>query len=316
MSCRSARSSARTRTPGCGCCRPRRGREGVRPRRGPALDRRVAGGGRGVRARAARDGPGALLGRGLAGPGRADAGARPGGRGRTKAIVVDLERDGEVSPLLQIAADSDDRLLAADPDSGLLLIGSDAPAPGRGNGSGGGRRVHAAGAVPGVPAAAGLHGDAVRDPAGAGADAGELRGGATRRRTGRHLVRRLAASRPAAAPTPGARGLVDGYRAVDRGRGAATAVHHTGGSVRGGAVRGAQGTGRTGPGVGGPPGHWGNGGTGETRPGIRSGTGRGCAWGGRARRRRPPSPPDPPVPAAPRPVPLREAPLKGRVAVG
>ncbi|MEU9730164.1 hypothetical protein [Streptomyces sp. NPDC048002] len=52
--------------------------------------------------------------------------------GRTKAIVVDLERGGEVSPLLQIAADSDDRLLLADPDSGLLLIGSDAPDPGQG----------------------------------------------------------------------------------------------------------------------------------------------------------------------------------------
>ncbi|MGW7301853.1 hypothetical protein [Streptomyces sp. NPDC054829] len=52
--------------------------------------------------------------------------------GRTKAVVVDLERAGEVSPLLQIAADSDDRLLLADPDSGLLLIGSDAPEPGRG----------------------------------------------------------------------------------------------------------------------------------------------------------------------------------------
>ncbi|MEV1066623.1 hypothetical protein [Streptomyces sp. NPDC050263] len=50
--------------------------------------------------------------------------------GRTKAVVVDLERGGEVSPLLQIAADSDDRLLLADPDSGLLLIGSDAPSPG------------------------------------------------------------------------------------------------------------------------------------------------------------------------------------------
>ncbi len=37
--------------------------------------RGVAGGGRGVRARAARRGAGALLGRGLAGPRRADAGA-------------------------------------------------------------------------------------------------------------------------------------------------------------------------------------------------------------------------------------------------
>ncbi|WP_107484423.1 hypothetical protein, partial [Streptomyces reticuliscabiei] len=50
--------------------------------------------------------------------------------GRTKAVVVDLERDGEVSPLLQISAESDDRLLLADADSGLLLIGSDAPSPG------------------------------------------------------------------------------------------------------------------------------------------------------------------------------------------
>jgi hypothetical protein len=50
--------------------------------------------------------------------------------GRTKAVVVDLERAGEVSPLLQIADGSDDRLLLADPDSGLLLIGSDAPSPG------------------------------------------------------------------------------------------------------------------------------------------------------------------------------------------
>ncbi|MET8077510.1 hypothetical protein [Streptomyces sp. NPDC005303] len=51
--------------------------------------------------------------------------------GRTKAVVVDLERAGEVSPLLQITDGSDDRLLLADPDSGLLLISSDAPSPGR-----------------------------------------------------------------------------------------------------------------------------------------------------------------------------------------
>ena len=50
--------------------------------------------------------------------------------GRTKTVVVDLERGGEVSPLLQIAEDSNDRLLLADPDSGLLLIRSDAPSPG------------------------------------------------------------------------------------------------------------------------------------------------------------------------------------------
>ncbi|MEU6475493.1 hypothetical protein ABZ858_01150 [Streptomyces sp. NPDC047017] len=51
--------------------------------------------------------------------------------GRTKTVVVDLGRGGEMSPLLQIAPDSDDRLLLADPDSGLLLIRSDAPSPGR-----------------------------------------------------------------------------------------------------------------------------------------------------------------------------------------
>ncbi|MCF1593887.1 hypothetical protein [Streptomyces muensis] len=51
--------------------------------------------------------------------------------GRTKAVVVDLERGGEVSPLLQITEDSDDRLPLADRDSGLLLIRSDAPSPGR-----------------------------------------------------------------------------------------------------------------------------------------------------------------------------------------
>ncbi|MER8098531.1 hypothetical protein [Streptomyces goshikiensis] len=47
--------------------------------------------------------------------------------GRTKAVAVDLGRGGEVTALLQIAEASDDRLLLADPDSGLLLIGSDAP---------------------------------------------------------------------------------------------------------------------------------------------------------------------------------------------
>ncbi|MBP0456158.1 hypothetical protein JFN87_01405 [Streptomyces bomunensis] len=47
--------------------------------------------------------------------------------GVVKTVAVDLERGGEVSPLLQIAEDSDDRLLLADPDSGLLLIRSNAP---------------------------------------------------------------------------------------------------------------------------------------------------------------------------------------------
>ncbi len=46
-------------------------------------------------------------------------------RGRVKSVAVDLAT-GEVSPLLQIAPDSDDRLVAADPDSGLLMVRSDA----------------------------------------------------------------------------------------------------------------------------------------------------------------------------------------------
>ncbi|MBP5864057.1 hypothetical protein F3K20_12375 [Streptomyces scabiei] len=50
--------------------------------------------------------------------------------GRTKSVAVDLEQGGAISPLLQIADDSDDRVLLADPDSGLLLIRSDAPSPG------------------------------------------------------------------------------------------------------------------------------------------------------------------------------------------
>ncbi|GHJ37969.1 hypothetical protein [Streptomyces sp. TS71-3] len=50
--------------------------------------------------------------------------------GRTKTVTVDLRRGGEVSPLLEITEGSTDRLLLADPDSGLLLIRSDAPSPG------------------------------------------------------------------------------------------------------------------------------------------------------------------------------------------
>ncbi|WP_225097063.1 hypothetical protein [Streptomyces sp. CoH27] len=50
--------------------------------------------------------------------------------GPVKAVVVDLER-ALVSPLLQITPASSDRLLLADPDSGLLLISSDAPSPGQ-----------------------------------------------------------------------------------------------------------------------------------------------------------------------------------------
>ncbi|TGA90935.1 hypothetical protein, partial [Streptomyces palmae] len=47
--------------------------------------------------------------------------------GRTKTVVVDLAYGGRVSPLLQLTEASEDRLLLADPDSGLLLVRSDAP---------------------------------------------------------------------------------------------------------------------------------------------------------------------------------------------
>ncbi|MFC5762533.1 hypothetical protein [Actinacidiphila bryophytorum] len=45
--------------------------------------------------------------------------------GRTKAVAADLHT-GRTSPLLEITEDSDDRLLLAEPDSGLLLLRSDA----------------------------------------------------------------------------------------------------------------------------------------------------------------------------------------------
>ncbi|WP_369207126.1 hypothetical protein, partial [Streptomyces sp. PU-14G] len=51
----------------------------------------------------------------------------PEGAGPTKTVAVDLGAGGAVSPLLQITEDSNDRLLLADPDSGLLLVRSDAP---------------------------------------------------------------------------------------------------------------------------------------------------------------------------------------------
>ncbi|WP_411078790.1 hypothetical protein [Streptomyces sp. cmx-18-6] len=49
------------------------------------------------------------------------------GGGPVKAVAVDLERNGEVTPLLQITPESNDRLVLADADSGLLLLRSDAP---------------------------------------------------------------------------------------------------------------------------------------------------------------------------------------------
>ncbi|GHJ21718.1 hypothetical protein ACH4LN_18300 [Streptomyces albus] len=51
---------------------------------------------------------------------------RPDGAGPVKTVTVDVVT-GAVSPLLQITEESNDRLLLADPDSGLLLVRSDAP---------------------------------------------------------------------------------------------------------------------------------------------------------------------------------------------
>ncbi|SCK17722.1 hypothetical protein H181DRAFT_01203 [Streptomyces sp. WMMB 714] len=53
------------------------------------------------------------------------------GTGRTKTVAVDFARHGEVTPLLQITDDSDDRLLLADIDSGLLIVRSNAPGEAR-----------------------------------------------------------------------------------------------------------------------------------------------------------------------------------------
>ncbi|MFD8071128.1 hypothetical protein ACFV3E_00505 [Streptomyces sp. NPDC059718] len=46
--------------------------------------------------------------------------------GTVKTVAVDLERAGAVSPLLQITEGSNDRLLLAEPDSGLLIVRTDA----------------------------------------------------------------------------------------------------------------------------------------------------------------------------------------------
>ncbi|MFE0878940.1 hypothetical protein ACFW4X_29380 [Streptomyces smyrnaeus] len=53
--------------------------------------------------------------------------AGPDGEGPVKSVAVDLGAGGEVSPLLEITEESDDRLLLADRDSGLLLVRSNAP---------------------------------------------------------------------------------------------------------------------------------------------------------------------------------------------
>ncbi|MBQ0985008.1 hypothetical protein KBZ10_10860 [Streptomyces sp. F63] len=99
--------------------------------------------------------------------------------GRTKTVTVHVGRGGETSPLLRITEDSDDRLLFADPDSGLLLLRSNAPGQDRlGWGVlGSARPARFPGAL--LPAAAGRTGaDTVGGTGGAGGpNSGESRTG-------------------------------------------------------------------------------------------------------------------------------------------
>ncbi|MEV6482683.1 hypothetical protein [Streptomyces sp. NPDC051576] len=229
--------------------------------------------------------------------------------GRTKAIVVDLERDGEVSPLLQIAADSDDRLLLADPDSGLLLIRSDAPSPGRdrlGWGVLGSTLPVRFPECLRVPECAvtpfAIQPGLVLMPESCGvALCVDGPGGSWLglwRPADRQLLQLPAPEGWLAGAglwtTDGVLRLPYATREVPCGV-ARFAVPWGAGATGGQGATGAPGE------------------TGETRPGdpVRDGTA-----GAPGEAAREPSEPDPPVPAAPRPVPLREAPLKGRVAVG
>jgi hypothetical protein len=63
----------------------------------------------------------------LDGAGRLLALNRTDGAGRVRAVTVDVEGGGPPGVLLQIGEQSNDRLLLADADSGLLLVASDAP---------------------------------------------------------------------------------------------------------------------------------------------------------------------------------------------
>ena len=159
---------------------------------------------------------------------------------RTKAVAVDLERGGEVSPAAPdhrgqrrpAAAGRPGQRAAADP------LGR---ARGRGPAGLGGAGQHAAGALPGVPAARGVRGHAVRRAAGAGADAGELRGRAADRRCRRGSW--VGVWRPAERRLhhlAGAGGWLAGAGLWSQGRGAPTAVRHGRGAVRGGSVRGPE----------------------------------------------------------------------------
>ena len=102
--------------------------------------------------------------------------------GLTKSVGVDLVT-GEVWPLLEITGDSDDRLLLAAPDSGLLLVRSDAPGtPRLGWGVlGSGRPVRFPMCLAGVRRRIGRGGGAGGGRTGAPADPGGVCGGAADR---------------------------------------------------------------------------------------------------------------------------------------
>ncbi|CAM5516291.1 hypothetical protein SHIRM173S_10994 [Streptomyces hirsutus] len=154
--------------------------------------------------------------------------------GRTKAVVVDLERGGEVSPLLQIAEESDDRVLLADPDSGLLLIRSDAPSPGQGRLGWG---VLGSTLPVRFPTCLRLSDCAVTPFAVQPGQALTPEGCAVALRVDGPLGSWVGVWRPAqrqAAPPPGTRRVVGRHRTVDGGGGAAPAVRHPGDAVRGG----------------------------------------------------------------------------------
>ncbi len=155
-----------------------------------------------------------------------------GGRPRTKTVVVDLAAGGTLTPLLELTEHSEDRLVLADPDSGLLLVRSDAPGTERLGWCvlGSERPVR----FPETLAPDGRAADAVRRAAGPDAPAGELRGRAPGRRPERNVGGSVAAGRAGVAACGGAARLAGGHRTVDFGRGTAAAVHACTGALRAG----------------------------------------------------------------------------------
>ncbi len=150
--------------------------------------------------------------------------------GRTKTVVVDLERGGETGLLLQICL-----LYAAARRSGQRAAARTVRRTGARPAGLGRIGQQPAGALPGVPAARGGNSHPVRGAAGADAGAGELRGGVPQGGGERYVAGHLAALGAAVAALPGAGGVAGRGRTVDGRRRTAAAVRHGGGAVRGGA---------------------------------------------------------------------------------